>query len=318
MMYTPMLPIYIYGVLRTQKLLYFTATNPGIEMGGFFGEKKDEILDLIDPKYKVKSLFVSKENTDIIDQAFLTKNNVNFPLIAKPNVGERGYGVKKILSLEELEEYASDSEDFIIQEYVDFSLELGVLYQRLPEDRRGRVSSITSKRFLSVTGDGRCTVKQLLLADERGKLYLDLFEKDYPERMGYIPDEGERYQIHSIGNHSKGTRFLDSNAEISERLNLTFDRICSSVEGVFYGRYDLKVPSFQDLESGENIKIFELNGVSSEPGHIYDQKNVFKAYSSLAKHWLDIIHISRQNIKKGVKPTPLSYFLTKVKTHFTA
>ncbi|MFT7230515.1 MAG: hypothetical protein ACI9GO_000984, partial [Bacteroidia bacterium] len=39
-MFVPVMPVYFFGVLRTRKLLYFTAANPSIDMGGFFGEKK--------------------------------------------------------------------------------------------------------------------------------------------------------------------------------------------------------------------------------------------------------------------------------------
>jgi hypothetical protein len=76
------------------------------------------------------------------------------------------------------------------------------------------------------------------------------------------------------------------------------------------------VPSYADLQKGVNIKIFELNGVSSEPGHIYDQTHVFKAYTSLAEHWLALVHISHQNIKKGIKTTPLPMFFSKIIAHF--
>jgi hypothetical protein len=131
-----------------------------------------------------------------------------------------------------------------------------------------------------------------------------------------VPLENEDYVVHRIGNHIKGTRFIDANEHITDKLNATFSKLSQQVEGVYFGRYDLKVPSFQDLEQGKNIKIFELNGVSSEPGHIYDQSNVFKAYSGLAHHWLALIGISQQNIKKGVKTTPMSIFFKKVLNHF--
>lgn len=313
-MYLPILPIYIYGVVRTRKLLYFTAANPGIEMGGFFGEKKDEILDLILDKYKVRD--ISVQSGGDISEEELNRSSIQFPVIAKPNVGERGHGVELIGNPEKLKEYKCKEQDYIIQEYVDFPIELGVLYFRLPGNQKGQVTSITQKEFLTVVGDGVSSVYQLLEKHSRGKLYRFSLKSDYSERLTHVPMKGEKYEVHRIGNHSKGTRFLDSNKYVNQKVNHVFDRINSSVKGVYYGRYDLKVPSFKDLEEGKNIKIFELNGVSSEPGHMYDQPNVLYAYRILAKHWIYIIDIAEQNIKSGAETTPLSYFLSKIKRHF--
>jgi hypothetical protein len=131
-----------------------------------------------------------------------------------------------------------------------------------------------------------------------------------------VPIANKRYEIHRIGNHIKGTRFIDANQYITDGLNLVFTELGNKVQGVYYGRYDLKVPSYEDLQKGERIKIFELNGVSSEPGHIYGLPHVFQAYRDLAWHWLRIVHISQQNIKKGVKTTPFLAFLKQMKTHF--
>lgn len=311
-----MIPIYVYGVISTRRLLYFTAANPGIEMGGFFGEKKDEILSLIDEKYKVKGFRVSQPviNEKLI--AEMQNSLIDFPVVAKPNVGERGFGVQIIENLEDLYKYAACHDDFIIQEYVDFPLELGVLYCRYPNASKGRVTSLSRKQFLSVNGDGIRTVRELLQDDKRNQLYLKLVEGDFVDKLNVVPSKNENFTVHRIGNHSKGTQFIDESQHLSRELSNTFDTINSNVKGVYYGRYDLKVPSFKHLINGENIKIFELNGVSSEPGHVYDQSNVIEAFRILAVHWLDIIKISKQNIENGVVTTPLKIFIWKLAKHF--
>ena len=316
LMYVPILPVYFYGVLKTRKLLYFTATNPSIDMGGFFGEHKDEILDLIPENYKAKGVFLKGKKSKEEFDSLIKTNNLYFPLVAKPNVGERGEGVRIVRSLDELVTYSEQETDYIVQEYIDYPLELGVLFYKYPNDSKGRVSSITLKAFLTVRGDGSSTVEQLLQNDKRGRIYLSMVKREFPKRLSVVPEKGEDFVVHRIGNHVKGTRFIDANEHISNMLNDTFSALSNQVSGVYYGRYDLKVPTFEDLEEGRNIKIFELNGVSSEPGHIYDQTTVFKAYSSLAHHWLALVAISHQNIKKGVKTTPLSIFFKKVLNHF--
>lgn len=314
-MFLPLVPVYVYGVLRTGKLLYFTAANPSIDMGGFFGEKKHEILDLIPDNFKVTSIhIVGSLPANILQQ--LNDCGIDFPVIAKPNVGERGYGVRKIEDIQSLKVYASTESDFLIQEFVTYPLELGIMYCRYPNSESGFVTSITEKKFLTVIGDGNLNVESLLKVHPRGRMYIDMLRHDYAGRMQYVPKIHEEYVVHYIGNHAKGTQFLNGNAHLGNQLNNVFTQMSSKVAGVFYGRYDLKVPSYSDLIAGRNIKIFEMNGVSSEPGHIYDLSNVFKAYKELSNHWLIIIKIANQNIKKGVRTTPIKHFVSQVKRHF--
>lgn len=315
-MFVPVLPVYFYGVLRTRKLLYFTATNPSIDMGGFFGEHKDEILDLIPSSHKAVGIHVRSPKTIDELKQILAEYNLKFPVVAKPNVGERGDGVQIVRDIASLAAYDKLKSDYIIQEYIDYPLELGVLFYKYPNEPNGKVTSITEKEFLTVQGDGTSTVEQLLSRSERGSIYLPLMRKDFAERLTIVPKANEDYVVHRIGNHVKGTRFIDANKHITDKLNETFSELSKQVAGVYYGRYDLKVPSYAQLERGENIKIFELNGVSSEPGHIYDQSNVFKAYGCLAHHWLALVHISHQNIQRGVRTTPLPVFFKKIRSHF--
>lgn len=285
-------------------------------MGGFFGEKKDEILALIPEKYKVRGVHVQRTLNVETAKQLLLENQFNFPVVLKPNVGERGKDVRVIYTLEEMVAYSSSQEDYLVQEYINYPIELGVLYSRLPNASSGEITSITEKEYLTVYGDGVKSIGQLLKDNPRNSIYYEVVVRDFPKKLHIVPAMGERYVVHRIGNHIKGTRFIDANRHITPKLNAVFTKMGDEVPGVFYGRYDLKVPTYADLEKGQNIKIFELNGVSSEPGHIYDQSNVFKAYYGLAEHWLRLIEVSYQNMKKGVKTTPLSIFLKQVKTHF--
>jgi hypothetical protein len=295
--------------------LYFTSANPAIFMGGFFGEHKDEILDLIPDEYKVKSIHITSNDLTRLE-SIINEQGFGFPLIVKPNVGERGFGVKKIYLLEELYAYSKEFEDFLIQEFVDYPLELGVLYSQLPDDTRGVVSSICEKKFIRILGDGKSSAEELVRIHPRHRLYLNVILEECPENLQKIPAKGQDYVVYEIGNHAKGTQFLDANNYLGDEIDDVFNKINNRVEGVYFGRYDLKVPSYEDLKLGRNIKVFELNGVSSEPGHIYDQSNVFKAYSELKTHWLRIIKISNQNIKKGVKTTPFKTFISEILSHF--
>jgi len=317
MFYIPMLPVYIGCVLYTRKLLYFTAANPAIEMGGFFGEKKDEILALISDKFKPKSILISKLRSKMVEE-LLRSTGINYPVIAKPNVGERGYNVKLINMPSGLDKYITESEDesIIIQEYANQELELGILFQKHPETGEVNIRSITEKKFLKVTGNGTSTVEELLLNDKRGRLYLNYVKTAIPKAIKKVPDKNEPFVVHRIGNHAKGTRFINANKHISRILENGVAQIVKDIEGVYYARLDLKVDSYVKLEQALSCSVFEMNGVSSEAGHIYDLPSYFHATKDITKEWIAIAHICRMNIKKGVQTTPLRLFLTQVFDHF--
>jgi hypothetical protein len=162
LMFVPVMPVYFFGVLRTRKLLYFTAANPSIDMGGFFGEKKDEILALIPEKYKVRGVHVQRTLNAETAKQLLLENQFNFPVVLKPNVGERGRDVRVIHTLEEMVAYSSSQEDYLVQEYIDYPIELGVLYSKMPNASSGEVTSITEKAVLTVIGDVKSAVGDLL------------------------------------------------------------------------------------------------------------------------------------------------------------
>ena len=105
-----------------------------------------------------------------------------------------------------------------------------------------------------------------------------------------------------------------NNYLINEKLNEVFDKICIPINGFYYGRFDLKVKGIEDLYRGENIRIMELNGASSEPGHIYDPSlTLFKAYKDLLSHWKRLADISKGNMKLGLKPVS---FLLIIKSYW--
>lgn len=309
-MFLPVLPMYFYAVLRTRRLLYFTAVNPHIEMGGFFGEHKNRIMKMIPEKNKPTEIFIRKKDNvnDVLPLPF------PYPCFVKPNVGERGFEVRQITNDGELRNYAQKGFDFLIQEKLNEHMELGVLYTKTGETE-GKVTSITIKEFMTVRGDGHSPLRELIKQHPRHFIYFKSVAKTYPQRMDAVLRKDEEKIVHLIGNHCKGTRFINGNEYINKDISLQFQNLVNQMEGFDYGRFDLKTESMDHLARGE-FKIFELNGISSEPGHIYGYNNVFKAYRDLYKHWNYIFKISKRNIKKGVKTTPLPLFVKRVYFHF--
>lgn len=316
--YLPMIPYWLYQALRTRSFAYFTSANPFIEQGGFFGESKINILDHIPAAYKPRTLFFKQGTAVQIILQSLHEAQLTFPIIVKPNVGERGFEVEKIMDEQTLIRYVERSPaDLIVQEYVDFEIELGVLYNRIPGKKWGRVSSVTLKEFLSVTGDGKSTIEELMQQSTRARFQLDAMHKRLGKGMQEVLPFGKTRMLEPIGNHCRGTKFLNANHLINPTLNQVFDQIASQMPDFHYGRFDMRVKSYEDLYAGTNIRIMELNGASSEPGHIYDPSvGLWKAYRDLAHHWKILADICIEQRKRGILPTPFGELMQVSYQHF--
>ena len=321
MFYVPLLPYWLFQAIRTRSLTFFTNADPCIDYGGFFGESKMEILRQIPKEYLPKTIFIEKQSDlkTIVDR--LIQEDLVYPIICKPNVGERGTQVEKLYSNYDLVQYLSNVQaDFIIQEFITYDIELGVLYYRYPNASTGKVTSVTRKEFLAVLGDGKSNVGQLMQQSTRARFQVESMRKRLGDMgMNEVIKSGEKRILEPIGNHCRGTKFLDNNFLLNSQLDEVFDKIALTIDGFHYGRFDMKVKSIEDLYSGKNIRIMELNGVSSEPGHIYDPNNtLWAAYRDLARHWKIIADISIQQQRRGIMPVPLGILWKVVKGHFVS
>lgn len=314
--YLPLIPYWLYQAFRTKSLTFFTNADPCIDYGGFFGESKIDILKQIPAQYLPQTVFITKGcSFDFVLEQIKT---LEYPLICKPNVGERGTEVEKIVDENALKSYFdSHLVDFIIQEYIDYDIELGVLYYRMPQEEKGYVSSVVKKEFLSVIGDGESSIETLMQQSTRARFQLENMKKRLGMDFYKIPQRYERILLEPIGNHCRGTKFLNGNELINEQLHEIFNKIAKPIEGFHYGRFDMRVRSIQDLYKGQYIRVMELNGVSAEPGHIYDPEyKLVKAYKDLAYHWRIIANISIQQQKLGIKPVPTKVLWKVIKEHF--
>ena len=294
--YGPLTPWYIYKIFRAGAPAYFCAANPGIKWGGFMNYPKIDLLNQIEEKYKPKTVFFEEFTSQKIP--------FDFPFIAKPNIGERGIGVELIRNKTDWETYIlQNNRELILQEYFNSKFEFGVFYVRLPNEKNGKIISITTKEFLTFTGDGKSTFRELINQNLRAFYRKDYLFERYKTDLSLILANGEQKLIEPIGNHSRGTIFLDGSHLKTIQLEKTIDKIAKNIDGFFYGRIDLKAKSLEDFQNG-NFVILEINGANSEATHIYDPShNLLKAYKEVLKH-LNYQHkIAIQNNKNGIKWT---------------
>lgn len=266
-----------------------------------YGESKYEVLNLVPNQYKPNTIrlepFISFEQL----KANLDKNNLSYPLIFKPDVGERGFMVKRIFNDADAQAYLESCRvKFLVQDLIDLPVECGVFYTRFPNEAKGKVTSLVLKEMLTVTGDGKSTLRELMLDMPRAKLQYQRLQYVFADQLDNIIEPGKQVELNSIGNHCLGTKFLNGEALITEKLSETFDSISKQITGFYFGRFDLRCASIEDLYEGK-IKVVELNGCGAEPAHIYAPGfSLWKGLCILRTHWANLYTISMQNHKRGV------------------
>jgi hypothetical protein len=191
-----------------------------------------------------------------------------------------------------------------------------VFYYRYPGNENGNIFSITKKHKVSVTGDGRQTLEQLILRDSRAVFMAQTHFNKHLDDLYSVPKEGEKVILTELGTHSRGSLFLDGSELISDTLIKKIDEISKSFkDGFYFGRYDLITGSGEELTKGENIKVIELNGVTSESTNIYDPEHSFLfAVKTLMKQWRIAFEIGTQNHKRGVSIPSLKHMLSVIFT----
>ncbi len=314
--YIPVYFLIVFHALRLRTLSYFTLVNPGMKLGGFSCYSKYDILRQLSFKFLPKTILF--DHVPVMDEilASMNSHNLSFPIILKPDEGERGWKVEKAASQVLLENYLADAPGTImLQEYVDLPEEYGIMYYRFPYSKSGVISSVMKREFLSVTGDGRSTLSELFHQSERCLYHLKRLNKKFCHELDAVPSLGEVRLLEEIGNHNRGTTFFDANHLICEELVQQFDHVSRSLYEWYFGRFDVRTRSFTDMLKG-NFKVVEVNGVNSEPAHIYDpDMGILKAYRDLFRHWNTIFQISVQNKKRGYKATDAFEMIRMLRNH---
>lgn len=305
--YLPVLVGWPYLCVKGKDLLFFTAVNPFIYGGGSFGESKSDILSSLPSEFVPETKVIHPENS--------LPENLVFPIVAKPDIGERGSHVTILKTRAELEIYKSSVQrKFLLQEYLPSSFEAGVMVLRDPENGSFRITSVVVKKFLTVTGDGKKNLRELIDEVPRARFQWERLKHKIDAEK--VPAAGESVLLEPIGNHCRGTIFKNGNHLITPELTQVMTKLASTIKDFHFGRFDLKAESEERFILGETIKIMELNGAFSEPGHIYDpEETLFNSWKDLFVHWDNLAGIAGNNIRNGHKPLTLKELWTLYRNH---
>lgn len=309
--YLPLVPYLGYLALRYRGLTTCMLANPGIPLGGLVGESKWDILRLLSSDAVVPTTLIEPaslpERIRVLESA-VRDGGWTWPIILKPDVGERGTGVSLTGDMDEARAYFERYSGAVLaQAYHPGPYEAGVFYVRSPDEGAGRIFSITDKRFPAVVGDGRSSIRRLIWRHPRYRVQAKIFLRRLGGEAGRVPAEGERVQLGMIGNHCRGSMFLDGASLITPELSAAIDTIANRAPGFYFGRFDIRYTNEEAFKAGREFRIVELNGLLSESTNIYDPgMSFFRAQAILRRQWRHAYRIGHMIRKSGATPPKLA------------
>jgi hypothetical protein len=302
--YPPVVAWIAMQAIRHGGLRPITAANPGLKDGGLVGESKHDIQSRIPSPWAVPSGVIepgalrSRESSLL---QLMASSGWHYPLVLKPDVGQRGMGVRKIASAADATSYFDHyPHRAIAQPWHPGPYEAGLFYARHPDEPRGRILSITDKIFPVVEGDGRSTLAHLIATHPRFHLQAATFRRRHAASLALVLARGERLPLAEVGNHAQGTMFLDGRDLWTPALERRLDEIARAVPGFFIGRFDVRYADVDRFRAGDDLRVIELNGVTAEPTDIYDpNRTVWSAYAALFDQWRRVFEIGAANLRQG-------------------
>ncbi len=309
--YAPGIIYYLWCCLKNRHLGLLSVANPGMLKVGIFQAPKAEVLKQLGkkhPEHILQSLtLAAKERNNWVELSykFIKQHSLKFPIIVKPQIGQRGADIKLTHSQAELAAALNAIPKdalYMLQEFAP-GIEYGVHYARLPNKEDGWIFSLGRKDSIYLQGDGVNNLQHLIMHHPRACIMYKVHLAKHQDKLGWVPAKDEKFKLVEIGTHSRGAIFNDSRELITAELTKQIDALSKGYPGFFIGRYDILALSQQDLQAGRNFKVVELNSVMGEPPHMYDPDNsLWQGYVALFQYIKLVVTIAKENIALGNHP----------------
>ncbi len=312
-------PVWLWYCLRSRSFWFFSSSNPTITFGGFEGEGKKEMYELLPVHTYPKTIYINPKEDFGRVKKYISNSGFTYPFVVKPDVGMKGLLFRKVDNERQLEIYHRKIPfEYIVQELVDYPLEVSVFYYRHPRQQKGVITGFIQKELMDVTGDGQSSLQQLIEAHPKAKHRLEEMHVKHAENLKTVLPQGERYILTHAANLNRGARFTNLKHLIDDDLVQVFDEL-SRPARFYYGRYDIKCRSVADLKKGQHFSILEFNGSGAEPNHVYNAGySLLQANREFLRHWKVLFDISRYNHRHGLPYWPFKkglLFLRDAKKH---
>ena len=319
-LYLPTLWAALRRLLSGKGLRQLTAVNPGYAHDGGLKEERKSELDARFPEDpSILRCALIEPHEDPQQRAALASEAIDsnpslggYPIIAKPDQGARGQGVRVLGDHDDLAQYCIDQPNpFVLQRYHPGPVEVGVLWIRHaqtitePASPAGFIYAINKKDFPEVVGDGKHSIRQLILKHPRHRAQAHMFVRRMGKQQHQIPAADERVPLGNFGNHAQGAMFTDGQDLITPELSQRIDAIADGFRdkhgrGFDIGRFDVRCVSYEALRRGEDLGIVELNGLTSEPTNIYDPNRSLRwAWRTMLGYWRHVETLAGARIADG-------------------
>ena len=296
--YLPVITYYFFLAVRNRNFMLPFYANPEIPNGGFVGESKWDFLRHLSSHdaATLKTVFLSRTTSLPQFEQAISSQNFTYPFILKPDIGQRGFGVRIIRSHDDLRDYLSkNTDDLLLQEFAPNICEAGIFYYRSPREKVATLFSITDKKFPYVVGDGKSRLGDLILKNSRARIIAATYFARLQNRLDEIPSRGVKVLISECGNHCQGALFINGAQLATEDLRSAIEKIAQKIPGFYFGRFDVKYSNAEELRQGRGFKIVEINGIGSEATHIWDPNTrLIEAYRVLFEQWRILFAIGRE------------------------
>ena len=331
-LYIPMIISWLFHSVRYRSLTLPSVSNPYIETGGFMGESKSSVMDMVgkDKKCWLAQYATLDHKGEDPDSEFrealylMESKDIDFPVVAKPDIGSNGMGVNLIGDNNQLKEYIRlfpAGEKIILQKLVRYDGEAGIFYVRIPGEEYGYIYSVTLRYYPFVTGDGTTTLSDLIQNDRRARGRKDFYLNGNsmhkgcdPELIESIPGKGELVRLSFIGSLRTGGLYRNGNDIITPELTNSFDEIARSMKEFNYGRFDIRFESVDLLKKGKGFSIIEINGCGAEAIHAWDpETSVTGLYSEFFRAQSLLFRIGAINRSRGFRPMPVVDFIKAIR-----
>lgn len=300
--YLPIDIVWLWYAIKARHFWFFTSVNPTLIFAGFEGGSKKEMYDQLPAwSYPTSLLIDPADNIEKVKKG-MQQAGLNFPVVVKPDSGMAGVLFRIIKNDDELKYYHDlVGEMYILQKFIDDLSEFSVFHIRYPGQTKGVITGLIVKEYLHVIGDGNKTLDALVAEHPVAKYKVAQAKKKHEANWNKIIPAGEKYILNRAGNHNTGAKFINLNHEIDQQLCDVFDTISNETGQFYFGRYDLKCTSLEDMKNRKNISILEYNGAGAAITHVFDRNMSFgSALREIVRHWRHLYRIGRINHKKGV------------------
>ncbi len=295
--------------VRYRGFMLPAVANPNITAGGLLGEGKSEYFAAMGPLGRAatavnQSFVVTPGDAVLRARQCMQSLGLRFPLIAKPDVGWCGFGVRRIDDDNALGAYLDAfplGERVVLQRYITDPGEAGVFYVREPAQPQGRLIGLALREFPQVVGDGVHTMAQLVAMNPRAQRLTRDGLHDFQFDGRRVPALNEVVRLSTIGSTRVGGLYRDGANLITPALTQALDDIAQEMD-FHFGRFDLRYANDSELRAG-HFSIIEVNGAGSEAIEAWDPRfSPWAAFEKIFNKQRLVFAIGAAQRKRGHRP----------------